>query len=438
MDDEVPAALRRAAEQAIDEAGVLDALAALGAEPSPYGRERATARRLADWAAARWPELSWRVDPLAATAALPDSANLVGSSALGTAPELLVYSHLDTSLTGGADFDAPITGRDAPAPELRRPDGADAEPVVSGFGLGVARAATAAALVGFAAAAGACRAAGRPHRLTLLLAAAGTHRTDPDAGPTPGGVAHHLDRHPLPAAAVVAKSGPPGVLTAEPGAMFLRVRLTSRFHPALFRDAAVPPGGLLAHLGRVVAALEAFRAAHLAGRAGRGGQVGAEVGIGAVRAGQPGKPDLLPGRLDFHLYLVTVPGDEPAEIADALAATLTEKLRGTPLGDCGVSVTGWPVHPAAATDPDAPICHWADAAWRAAHGHAPQPIRGWTGSTDGVVLRGRGVPTVRLGPPSLPADPGDPRGDRFAVAELVRFARIYADIALRSRQISTA
>ncbi|MEU8188907.1 hypothetical protein [Micromonospora carbonacea] len=145
MDDEVPAALRRAAEQAIDEAGVLDALAALGAEPSPYGRERATARRLADWAAARWPELSWRVDPLATTAALPDSANLVGSSALGTAPELLVYSHLDTSLTGGADFDAPITGRDAPAPELRRPDGADAEPVVSGFGLGVARAATAAA-----------------------------------------------------------------------------------------------------------------------------------------------------------------------------------------------------------------------------------------------------------------------------------------------------
>ncbi|MFC5942265.1 hypothetical protein, partial [Micromonospora harpali] len=270
------------------------------------------------------------------------------------------------------------------------------------------------------------------------IAAAGTHRTDPDAGPTAGGVAHHLDRHPLPAAAVVAESGPPGLLTAEPGAMFVRVRLTSRFHPALFRDAAVPPGGLLAHLGRVVAALEAFRAAHLASRAGRGGQVGAEVGIGAVRAGQPGKPDLLPGRLDFHLYLVTVPGDEPAEIADALAATLAERLRGTPLGDCGVSVTGWPVHPAAATDPDAPICHWADAAWRAAHGHAPQPIRGWTGSTDGVVLRGRGVPTVRLGPPSLPADPSDPRRDRYAVAELTRFARIYADIALRSRQISTA
>ncbi|MEU1887454.1 hypothetical protein ABZ491_18520 [Micromonospora rifamycinica] len=443
MADEVPATLRHAADQAIDPATLLDALAALAAQPSPYGRERATAHRVADWAAARWPALSWRVDPLPRTAATPDSANLVGGSSRGEHPELLIYSHLDTSLTDAADFDAPITGRRTPAPALDLP-GPDGE-VVSGSGLGVARAAAAAALVGYAAAAEACRAAGRPHRLTLLLAATGTHRHDPDAGPddgvapapTTGGVLHHLRDRPPPAAAIVAKTSPPGILTAEPGAMFLRVRLSSGFHPALFRDTATPPGGLLAHLGVVVEALEDFRRAHLARRADPDAPVGAELGLGAVRAGQPGKPDLLPGVVDLHLYLTTVPGDDPAEITDALRATLARRLRDTPLAGCGLAVAGHPVHPSAATAPDAAICRHADAAWRTAHGRPPTPLRGWTGSTDGVVLRGRGVPTVRLGPPALPPDPADPRRERYAVTELVRFARLYADIALRHQQAST-
>lgn len=272
--------------------------------------------------------------------------------------------------------------------------------MVSGSGLGVARAAAAAALVGYAAAAEACRAAGRPHRLTLLLAATGTHRHDPDAGPddgvapapTTGGVLHHLRDRPLPAAAIVAKTSPPGILTAEPGAMFLRVRLSSGFHPALFRDTATPPGGLLAHLGVVVEALEDFRRAHLARRADPDALVGPELGLGAVRAGQPGKPDLLPGVVDLHLYLTTVPGDDPTEITDALRATLARRLRDTPLAGCGLAVAGHPVHPSAATAPDAAICRHADAAWLAAHGRPPTPLRGWTGSTDGVVLRGRGCP----------------------------------------------
>ncbi|MFI9639258.1 hypothetical protein ACIG87_04195 [Micromonospora sp. NPDC051925] len=443
MDDEVPATLRQATEQAIDEATLLDALAALAAQPSPYGRERATAHRVADWAADRWPELPWRVDPLDPTAATPDSANLVSAATLGERPELLIYSHLDTSLTGAADFDDPITGLHTPAPALARPG--PAGDVVSGFGLGVARAAAAAALVGYAAAADACRAAGRPHRLTLLLAAAGTHRDDPAAGPddgtaptrTIGGAAHHLRDRPLPAAAIVAKTSPPGILTAEPGAMFLQVRLSSRFHPTLFRDTATPPGGLLAHLGVIVDALEEFRRAHLARRADPDAQVGAEVGIGAVRAGQPGKPDLLPGAVDFHLYLVTAPGDDPTQITDTLRATLVRRLRHTPLDGCGLAVAGRPAHPAAATPADAPICRHAHAAWRAAYGEPASPLRGWTGSTDGVLLRGRGVPTVRLGPPALPPDPADPRRDRYAVAELVRFARLYADIALRHQRAST-
>ncbi|MER7169163.1 hypothetical protein ABT336_24270, partial [Micromonospora sp. NPDC000207] len=274
---------------------------------------------------------------------------------------------------------------------------------------------------------------------TLLLAAAGTHRHLPDdpAGQVAGGVAHHLDHLPVPAAAVVAKSGPPGILTAEPGAMFLRVRLQTRHHPVLARDTAVPPGGLIMNLPPVLAALETFRRAHLDARADRSDQVGAEVGVGSVGAGRPGKPDLLPGRLDLHLYLVTVPGDEPSAIVADLRDTLTRALADTPLRDCVLDVAGWPVHSAAATPNDAPISRHAHVAWQAVHHAPPTPIRGWTGSTDGVVLRGRGVPTVRLGPAPLVGDPDDPRRDRYEVAELVRFARLYARIAVHSGTAST-
>ncbi|MDG4764681.1 hypothetical protein O7632_11290 [Solwaraspora sp. WMMD406] len=416
---------------------IVDALTVLTAGPTPYGRERPTAERVAAWAADRWPGSTWRVDPLPATAEAPNAANLLATAHLGDAPELLIYSHLDTSLTGDPDADEPVTGSRAELAGLRQATAPDDAALVTGFGLGVARAAAASALVGFTLAADRLRATGRPHRLTLLLAAAGTHRHHP-SGLTPSGVTHHLDRHPPPAAAVVAKTGPAGVLTAEPGAMFLRVRLTSSFHPALARESAVPPGGLIAHLGTVIAALEEFRRRHLADRrTDPAAPVGAEVGIGAVAAGSPGKPDLLPGRLELHLYLVTVPGDDPGEIRARLRAVLDETLAGTPLRDCPVTVDGRLVHPAAATAADAPIARHAYAAWTAAHGEPPRPVTGWTGSTDGVVLRGRGVPTVRLGPPSRGPDPDDPRLDRYAVADLVRFADLYADVAVRHSGSST-
>ncbi|WJK43218.1 hypothetical protein O7608_12940 [Solwaraspora sp. WMMA2056] len=427
----------------MSEQRIVETLAVLTAGPTPYGHEQATARRLAGWGRATWPQLDWRVDPLPVSAEAPHSANLVATAQLGSgAPELLIYSHLDTSLTGAAEFDEPVTGTSGgaagpcPVGGFRRSTEPDGATLVSAFGLGVARAAAASALVGFTTAADALRAAGRPHRLTLLLAAAGTHRYHPH-GDQPSGVLHHLDRHPPPAAAVVAKTGPAGVLTAEPGAMFLRVRLSTAFHPVLARESAVPPGGMLAHLGTVIAALEEFRCRHLADRADPTAPVGAELGIGAVRAGQPGKPDLLPGRLDLYLYLVTVPGDDPARIRAGLHTALTAALAGTPLAGCGVAVDGQLVHPAAATGADAPIARHAADAWAAAHGTPPSPVTGWTGSTDGVVLRGRGVPTVRLGPPSRGPDPTDPRLDRYAIADLVRFADIYTDIALRHAGAST-
>jgi acetylornithine deacetylase/succinyl-diaminopimelate desuccinylase-like protein len=210
--------------------------------------------------------------------------------------------------------------------------------------------------------------------------------------------------------------------------MFLRVILRTKFHPVLARDGALPPGGLLAHLGLLAGLIEQWRVEHLAAR--DAGRVAAEVGIGAVRGGLPGKPDLLPGLVELHLYVVTVPGDDAPSVAAALRAKLAAGLAGGPLASCSVSVDAHLEHPAAATDPRAPIVRHAVAAWTAGHGTAPRPITGWKGSTDGVVLRSAGIDTVRLGPASRP-DAADPRRDNFEIDELVRFAGMYADIAIR-------
>jgi hypothetical protein len=66
----------------------------------------------------------------------------------------------------------------------------------------------------------------------------------------------------------------------------------------------------------------------------------------------------------------------------------------------------------------------ARAAWLDEFGVQPPPVTGWTGSTDGVVLRARGVDTVRLGPQAKPAA-GDPRRDALSLGRLTAYARIY-------------
>ena len=393
---------------------VLAALRVLDSAPSPRGAELATAQRLQRWAAARWPALDWVVEPVGER-----GANLVASHGPGP----LLYSHLDTSLDGSAR-DALVTGRAGPVGPLRVADG-----WVDGFGLGVARAPAAAALVAFAGAG-----SGR-----LLLAGSGTHRR----GDGQTGVEAYLARHPAPPSAVVAKCGPSGPLWEEPGAAYLTVRVAGRSGAALAPDSASPSGGVVQHAGVVLDAMAAWRVEHLRQRgpgsgpgsgsgvgsgsdASGSGQVGPACGIGAVRAGWPDKPDLLPATLEVAVYLVTVPGESVAAVAGELERQVRAVCAAGPLAGCEVDVDVEIVHAAAATPPDAPIVTAAVRAWTAEFG-APATVTGWAGSTDGVVLRAAGVPTVRLGPVSRP-EPDDARRDRFALDELAAFVRVYRSL----------
>ncbi|MFG2248920.1 hypothetical protein [Spirillospora sp. NPDC048823] len=392
---------------------IVRVLEVLDGVPSPYGHESAAAVRLASWCTARWPWIDWTVQRYGA-----GGANLQAGGPAG----VLLYSHLDTSLGGDPSEDRPITGRADPPPPLKV-----TSTHVEGFGLGVARAPAAAALSGFVSAAS----RGVPAR--LLLAGSGTHRSTlhgPGGTPRSTGLDHYLATEPRPPAAVVAKGGPPTILWEEPGALYLRLRVRGRHGAVLARESAAPHGGVIAHAGPVIDAVERWRATYVAAGTAPGTQVGPAAGIGSLTAGRPDKPDLFPALLEAGIYAVTVPGAAPQDIAAALRTGVEAACGTGPLADCKVEVDIDEIDPAAATPADAPIVREARAAWRAEFGGDPPPITGWTGSTDGVVLRARGIDTVRLGPASRPS-PDDPRCDVLDLASLKAYARLYGRLLTR-------
>ncbi|MCM2394139.1 hypothetical protein [Streptomyces albipurpureus] len=374
---------------------LLDVLRLLDTTPAPRGEERTAAHRLRGWCADRWPHVEWQVLEHG-----PAGGSLVAAHGAGP----LLYSHLDTSLDDGSAGLGLVTGSAAPTGPL-----GVAGDVVAGFGLGVARGPAAAALVAFAEAG-----AGR-----LLLAGSGTHRR---AGGITG-LEAYADTYPLPRSAVVAKCGPPMLVWHEPGSLYLTVRVTGRPGLAMLADAATPPGGVVASAGVVLDELARWRTDYLAADP-RVGQTGRACGIGAISGGWPDKPDLLPAQLQIVLYVVTGDLVEPKALADELADRLRARCADSALRSCTVDVEAEPVAAAAATAADAPVVTAARAAWLDEFGTQPPPVTGWTGSTDGVVLRAFGVDTVRLGPQAKPAV-DDPRCDELSLAQLTAYARVY-------------
>ncbi|MFE7392405.1 hypothetical protein [Streptomyces sp. NPDC057582] len=374
---------------------LLDVLRLLDTTPAPRGQERTAAHRLRSWCAARWPHIEWQVQEYGR-----EGGSLVAAHGAGP----LLYSHLDTSLNHDGAGIRLITGDAAPVGPL-----GVAGDVVTGFGLGVARGPVAAALVAFAEAG-----AGR-----LLLAGSGTHRR---AGGITG-LEAYIDAYPLPRSAIVAKCGPPTLLWHEPGALYLTVRVTGRSGAAMAAESATPPGGVVASAGVILDELARWRTAYLAADP-RLGQTGRACGIGAIDSGWPDKPDLLPAQMRIGLYVVAGDQVEPKALAAELADRLRMRCAESVLRNCAVDVEVEPVASAAATPTDAPVVTAAWAAWLDEFGSPPPTVTGWTGSTDGVVLRTCGVETVRLGPQAKPAA-DDPRCDELSLAQLTAYARIY-------------
>ena len=422
---DLDATVARAAA-AIDESALLEALGVLVGGSSPPGDERALADAVAGWGRRVHGEDRWEVDALDDASANLFARSTGATPGSGSAAELVLYGHLDTSLTGSAERDFAVTALGTAPPPLRLD-----EPTrtLRGFGVGVAKAPSAAAIVAFAQAGAALRALSVPHRLTLLLAAGGTHRASPADRPARfgRGVEHALARGWRPSAVLNVKGGPRGVLHEEPAAAYLRVRLRRRWGAALARRQIAPDGGLARHTGAILDAIETWRTQYLAAH-GAQGQLGAEIAIGAIRSGLPEKPDLLPGLLDIFLYAVLLPGEDPDRVARDLAAFLAPRVAALP-GRPRLDVDVYASAPGGATDPSGDIVRLASSAWTRYFGQTA-PVREWTGATDGAIFLAAGIPTARIGP-AVTRDDDDPRIEIVSLDELIGAARAYAEIAVR-------
>ena len=412
------------ARSEVSEDRVLEILALFMKRASPPRRERALAEDVANWGARARVDVAWEVDPLDDA-----SANLVARSVLGDARELAMYAHLDTSLVGDAAGDFAITG----ALENAAPFAFGDDRMLRGFGVGIAKAPSAAAIVSFLSAAAALRELAVPHRLTLLLAAGGTHRATPSDAPMPAerfgrGVGHALDGGWRPSAVLNVKGGPRGVLHEEPGAAYLRVRLRSRWTAALVRATVAPEGGLVRHAGAVLDAIETWRDGFLRAHPPTG-QLANEIVIGAIRGGTAAKADLIPGLLEVFVYAILLPTEDPERLARDLEAHLRGRLADLPDRPT-VDVEVYASAPGGTTDPASEIVRLANDAWVAHVGSDPRTVKAWTGATDGGVFRAAGIPTARIGA-AVKRDMKDPRIEIVAMDDLMALARAHVDVAVR-------
>ena len=413
-------ALAKRAVSLVTESAILDATRVLCSRASATGEERALADDVAAWGRRAYPDATWTVDALDAS-----SANLIARSSQGDARELAIYGHLDTSLTGDALRDRGITGTDASS----APFAIDASRTLRGFGVGVAKAPSAAGIAAFMSAVTALRAEKIPHRLTLLLAAGGTHRAapGPERAAFARGVRHALASGWRPDAVLNVKGGPPGVLREEPAAAYLRVTLRRPWSAALARRSAAPDGGLARHTGAVIDAIEAWRERYLAANPGRG-QLAPEIAIGAIASGSAEKPDLIPGILEVYVYAVLLPKTDPDSVARELAGALAPRVATLP-GSPKVAVDVYAFADGGSAIPAADIVHIAERAW-AGHVRPATEVRGWTGATDGAIFLDRGIPTARMGV-NVSRDVDDPRVESVSLDELVAAARAYTETAVR-------
>jgi len=412
------------ARSEVREDKVLEVLAMLMKRPSPPGRERVLAEDVANWGARAGGDVAWEVDPLDDA-----SANLVARSVLGDTRELAMYAHLDTILVGEAIGDFAITGELGP----NAPFSFGEDRMLRGFGVGIAKAPSAAAIVSFLSAARALRELAVPHRLTLVLAAGGTHRATPSDAPAPAerfgrGVAHALATGWRPSAVLNVKGGPRGVLHEEPGAAYLRVRLRSRWTAALVRATVAPEGGLVRHAGAVLDAIEMWRASYLRAHPPVG-QLANEIVIGAIRGGTAAKADLIPGLLEVFVYAILLPTEDPARVARDLEAHLRGRVAELPERP-SVEVEVYASAPGGTTDPASEIVRLANDAWLAHVGSDPRTVTGWTGATDGAVFRAAGIPTARIGA-AVKRDGKDPRIEIVAMDDLIALARAHVDVVVR-------
>ncbi|QOC93421.1 M20 family metallopeptidase [Micromonospora craniellae] len=355
---------------------------------SPTGEER----ELADWAVARLTAagVDARLQPIDLT-----QANAVGwIPGRANGRSLLLYAPIDTLTTGNPEEDEPYAAA-ALRPDMRACATVDGDYVL---GLGASNPKGHAAVV--TAAVEAIHASGIPLEgdLWLGLGAGGMptnrratpHVTRENAGQGVG-CSFLLEQGVYPDYALIAKPGW-SVSWEEVGLCWFEVVVKGTFsyvgsrHRMRYRNPIV-------EAGKVVAGLEdwfrEYSAAHTAGT------VAPQGNIGAMRSGWMHLPAVSPSQASLMVDLRIGPDSSPAAIRREFAAAI-DRIRDTH-PDLEVSWEMMLSIPGTRTDPADRVVRAAVEAWERATGQPHEPILHNSGATDANILRGRGVPTARIG-----------------------------------------
>lgn len=362
--------------------------------PSPTGEEREIAEFLVLYMRAAGLEACYQpIDER--------QGNAVGRlPGQGGGPELLLYAPTDTMFTGRAEEDVPWVG-----PSIGVGQGTDAF-IEDGkvIGQGAENPKGFATCV-VAAAEAVCR-AGVPLTGNLIvgLGAGGmpTNRrpnlTRYNAGQG-NGCSFMLEQGVRGDFAIIAKPGD-AVSWEEVGLSWFRVSVKGTLSYAGIRHQS-PYKNAIVEAAKVIAGLEEWFPEYAARNAS--GLVAPQGHIGAIEGGWTYKPAFAPAVCNLYVDLRVSPRTDPTEVKHQFGQALARIQAAHP----GLELD-WNMIlsiPGTHTSPDNWIVQSLMRAWEYREGK-PHVARGGTsGATDAAILRGRGIPTARLGMPRVPVPP---------------------------------
>lgn len=379
----------------VDHALLREVVVGLVDVPSPTGEEGP----LAAWAAGHLDGAGVE----ARTQPLDDrQANVVGRvRGAGAGPSLLLYAPIDTLTTGNPGEDEPWAA-DRLRPDMRPQALVDGHHVL---GLGASNPKGHAACVMVAVEALRRSGLALAGDLWLGLGAGGmptnrrARRDLPRENAGQGvGCSFLLEQGVYPDHALIAKPGW-AVAWEEVGLCWFDVTVRGTFSYVGSRH-RMPYVNPIVEIGKVVTALEEwfpeYTARHTAGL------VAPQGNIGSIRAGFPHMPAVSPASATLRVDLRTSPDSPPNQVRREFGELIDRvRTRHPELAvewDMVLSVPG------TRTPQDDPVVAAAVAAWEAETGRPHQPIVANSGATDANILRGRGVPTARIGMDRIGAD----------------------------------
>ncbi|MER5515400.1 deacylase [Streptomyces sp. NPDC002763] len=309
----------------------------------------------------------------------------------GTGPDLMLYAPIDTLTVGEESEDLPWIG-----PELRddmRPRATVHDDLVVGLGASNPKGHAACVMM----AAEAIALAGIP--LTGdLVAAFGAGGMPTNARPVGTrrntgqgvGCSFLLEQGVWTDYAVIAKPGWT-VSWDEVGLVWFEVTVHGT-HTYVGSRHRLPYDNAVARAGEVARHLEEwfveYADRHTAGT------VAPQGIVSSIRGGWPRMAAVTPAACTLMVDLRIGPDTTPMQAKREFLAAL-DKVPADVTAELVLAIPG------TRTDPESWICRSATAGWEAFEGRAHEVIRGNSGATDANILRGRGIPTVRVGMPKV-------------------------------------